>query len=139
MQAGYEYRHFVVKLVRADSPTHSPKARFQESWETLMLGTVSTAIGFAVLLVVLWGMNGKRLEWWHVERAAIRAGVELPVVYLMPNRFCAVAAVVGECLALAGILLGWWRRAATSLVCVLGIVICLLPMILFCAHALMYS
>ncbi len=133
MQTGHEYRHFVVKLVSPDTPTHPPNTRFQESWETLLLGTASTAIGFAVLLVVLWGMRGKRLDWWHVERAAIRAALELPVLYLVPNLQCAVAAVVGDCLGLAGILVGWWRRSATSLVCVLGIVTCLLPMILFCA------
>jgi hypothetical protein len=139
MQTGPEYRNLVAKLVNSDPPDPKAKGRFHESWETMILGTASTAIGFSLLLVVLSGISGKPLGGWHDERPTMRRGVDSPVPFLFPSRLCASAAVAGECLGFAGILIGLLRRATTSLVCVFGTIVCLSPMIVFCAYALVFT
>jgi hypothetical protein len=139
MQTGPEYRNLVAKLVNSHPPNPNAKGRFHESWDTMILGTASTAIGFSLLLVVLSGINGRQLGGWHDERPTMRRGVDSPVPFLFPSRLCAFAAVGGECLGFAGILVGLLRRATTSLVCVVGIVVCLSQMIVFCAYALVFT
>ncbi len=72
------------------------------------------------------GLTDERLAGVNRDNQAIK--------YQAPSRASAIAAVAGECLGLAGILLGRWRKMATSVLCVLGTVICLLDMLVFYVH-----
>jgi hypothetical protein len=134
MQTSQEYRGFVVKLVDANPHKPKPKVRFDESWETLVLGLASSVIGLTMLSVVVMCFMGRRVNGLTDERIAGWNRDNTPIKYPAPNRASAIAAVAGECLGLAGIVLGRWRRMATSVLCVLGTLICLLDMLVFYVH-----
>ena len=93
-----EYRQLSLRigqtnLVRVDRK----KRRFRESLDTLILGSLSTAVGVVVLIALLWGMVGRPVQGWN--EAPIASGTK----YLIPTKDCGIAAVVGEFLGLAGI------------------------------------
>jgi hypothetical protein len=138
VQMDTAYRDLVAKLNKFDSTNSKFKGRFHESWVTMTLGMASTTIGFVLLIVVLSGINGRQLGGWHVERPTMTRGVDSPVPILFPSGLCIVAAVAGEYLGFAGILVGR-RRATTSLVCVVGTIICLSHMIVFCTYVLIFT
>jgi hypothetical protein len=134
MQVSDGYRELVMKLVSAKSEPAGSNVRVHESWETLVLGLVSTAIGVGVLIVALYGMRNIRVEGFNVEKPTARYNGNTPIQFLAPSWQSALAAVAGECVGLIGIVVGRWRRSAISILCVLGTVICLLHMVLFYVH-----
>jgi hypothetical protein len=135
METGHDYRQLIVKLIDANPRTAKPKVRIQESWETLVLGLASTAIGFAALTVVILGMRHREVSGLIDKRPVAwdRYGAATLYSYA-PTWQSALATVAGECLGVVGIMLGRWRRQATSILCVLGTAVCLLHMILFYVH-----
>jgi hypothetical protein len=130
------YRDFVVRLVEANPHTRKPKPRFAESWETRALGLASIVIGSTMLSVVALGLMGVHINGLHDERFARSPRTGLTVKYQVPNRNGALAAVAGECLGVAGIVLSGWRRTRTPLLCLLGTVICLVHIVATLTHAL---
>ena len=134
METGHEYRQLVVKLIDANPRTAKPTVRFQESWETLVLGLASAAIGFAALMVVILGIRHIQVSGLSVVKLAALTRKGDAIHYLAPSWQSALATVAGECLGVAGIIVGRWRRQSTSILCVLGTAVCLLHMIIFYVH-----
>jgi hypothetical protein len=136
MRTDPEYRKLIAKLIAVNPGTVRPKMRFQESWDTLVPGLASMAIGLALLIVVCLGIRGIDVSGFHERKTAgWRGGPSGDFIkYAAPTWQCAIAAVAGECLGLIGLAVGKWRRESISIVCVLGTAVCLLQMILFAVH-----
>jgi hypothetical protein len=137
MQTGHEYRRLVVKLIDANPRTNRPSVRFQETWETLVPGLASIAMGLALLIVACLGMQAVYASQHLVNGSA--QGRSAAASYFAPNWQSVVAAVAGECLGLAGLIAGKWRRETISIVCVLGTAVCFLQMILVCVQVLLLT
>jgi hypothetical protein len=134
MLQGREYRQLVVKMIEANPRTVNPKRRFQESWDTVLFGLTSIVIGVAILITPLRGTWKVYWSGSRAEKSPDSNGGWATTNYFHPNVPSATGAMVGECVGLVGILVGRWRRSATSILCALGIAICLLHIILFYVH-----
>jgi hypothetical protein len=128
MPSDSEYRQLSLKMGQTSPDRVEWKKLFRESLDTLILGSLSTSIGVVVLIAILSGMVGRPVQGWN-EPPIIAGGK-----YLIPTIDCGIAAVVGEFLGVAGILVGQVRRGAISPLSTLGTVICLAHMYLFFIH-----
>jgi hypothetical protein len=129
MPSDREYRRLSLKMGQSSlAREERKKTSFRESLDTLILGSLSTAIGVVVLIALLSGMVGRPVE-----------GNETPIAahtkYLIPTKDCGIAAVIGEFLGLAGMLVAKIRRGAISPLSTLGTVISLIHMYLFFVQA----
>jgi hypothetical protein len=114
-------------LLTMQPPSHpraSRKPRFRESLDTLVLGTLSTSIGVVLLIALAAGIAGRPIPGWN-ERAISSA------YYYVPSKDCAIAALVGDCLGLVGIMLARHRHGTISLLSTLGTAFSLLHIFLF--------
>jgi uncharacterized Tic20 family protein len=119
------YRQFLLETENRIAPQKHAKPRFQESIDTFILGFLACAVGVVVLIVVLFGIAGRPVsDWFKISR------------YPQPSIACAVAAVAGEVLGLAGIALAWIRRRTISLFSTVGSAMCVLNIILFSIYEL---
>jgi hypothetical protein len=131
MPSDSDYRQLSLKMGQTSPDRVEWKRIFRESLDTLILGSLSASIGVVVLIAILSGMVGRPVQGWN--EPPIASGGK----YLIPTIDCGIAAVVGEFLGLAGILVGQVRRGALSPLSMLGTIICLAHMYLFFIHAAM--
>jgi hypothetical protein len=130
MPSDREYRRLSLKMGQSSlAREERKKTSFRESLDTLILGSLSTSIGVVVLIALLSGMVGRPVKGWNETPIAARTQ------YLIPTRDCGIAAVVGEILGLAGMLVAKIRRGAISPLSTLGTVISLIHMYLFFVQA----
>jgi hypothetical protein len=123
MSSESTYRQFLLETEKRIAPQKHAKPRFQESIDTFILGSLSCAVGVVVLIVVLSGIAGRPVrDWYKISR------------YPQPSTTCAVAAVVGELLGVAGIALALFRRRTISPLSTLGTMMCLSHILLFYIH-----
>ena len=125
MPSDSENRQLFLRMGQSNPVPEERKKRFRESLDTLILGSLSTSIGIVVMIALLSGMVGRPVQ--GLNKAPIASGGR----YLIPNSDCGIAAVVGEFLGLAGMLVGQVRRGAISPLSTLGTVICLSHMYIF--------
>jgi hypothetical protein len=126
MLADVEYRQFVLKIGPQRKIEAGRKTRFRESLDTLTLGALSTAIGVVLLIAMAAAIARRPIPGW-TERAMIGSSAS----YYVPSKDCAIAALVGECLGLAGILLAKYHRKAVSSRSTLGTAMCLLHIFMY--------
>jgi hypothetical protein len=124
MPSDSDYRQLSLKMGQTSPDRVGWKKLFRESLDTLILGSLSTSIGVVVLIAILSGMVGRPVQGWTVASGK----------YLIPTIDCGIAAVVGEFLGVAGILVGQVRRGVISPLSTLGTVVCLAHMYLFFIH-----
>jgi hypothetical protein len=124
MSSRNEYRRIVLEIGQAPEARTAPRPPFRESVDTLVLGSLSVSVGVVLLVALLAGFVGIRVEGWN------RSPVATPARYRVPAQVCGIAAVAGQCLGLAGILLARRRRAISPL-STLGTVFCLVHICLF--------
>jgi hypothetical protein len=108
-----------------DDPEADRRPRFRESLDTLLLGALSTSIGLVLLNALAAGIARRPIPGWN-ERA-----ISPSAYYYVPSKDCAIAALVGEVLGLAGIFLATRRHGTTSLLSTLGTALSLLHIFLF--------
>ena len=126
MPSDREYRELSFKMGQASlKRPDGKKARIRESLDTLVLGSLSTSVGVVVMLGLISGMIGRPVEGWN------QAQIASVGKYLVPTLDWGIAAIVGEVLGVAGMLVGYIRRGAISPLSVLGTIICLSQMHLF--------
>jgi hypothetical protein len=119
------YRQFLLESGKKSEPDPTATPRFQESIDTVILGSLSISVGIVVLIVVISGIAGRPIgDWYHTSR------------YPRPSTTCAVAAVVGELLGVAGVALSMFRRRTISRLSAIGIVMCLSHIFLFYIHSI---
>lgn len=118
------YRQFLLETERRTAPRQrNVKSRFEESTATRVLGSLSCAVGIVVLIVVLGSIARRPVrDWLRITR------------YPQPSIACAVAAVVGEVLGVAGVAFAWIRRRTISLLSLVGSAMCVLHVLLFSIH-----
>jgi hypothetical protein len=129
IESSQEYRQLVVKLLEAGQPKRTTKFPFRESVDTIILGLLSTGIGFFALFLVVWAMFGKHVEMFQTVKTASGDGSGVTKTIITPEPVLYFAVVAGYCLGLAGILAARRRRATISILSALGTAICLLSMI----------
>ncbi len=116
-------------LLKTQPARHAGRRRsFRESLGTLILGVLSIAIGVFLLIVLLAGIARRPFPGWSTPAFGSSAS------YYIPSKDCAIAAIAGECLGLAGVLLARYRHGTISLLSVLGTALCLLHISLFFLH-----
>ena len=123
-----DYRQLVVKLSPARGPGVVRRLRFRDSLDTLVLGSLSTAIGIVLLIALASGIARRSIPGWN-ERA-----ISTSANYYIPSKDCAVAALIGEGLGLAGITLARYRHNTISPLSALGTAISLLHVYVFFIH-----
>jgi hypothetical protein len=126
MLADVEYRKFVLKIGPQRKLQAGTKPRFRESLDTLALGALSTSIGVVLLIALAAAIARRPIPGW-TERAMIGSSA----LYYVPSKDCAIAALVGECLGLSGILLAKYHRRVGSSLSTLGTAMCLLHIFLY--------
>jgi hypothetical protein len=119
-----QHRQVVLSQQPSQRPDAGPKARFRESLDTLLLGALSTSIGVVLLIALAAVVAQRPIAGWN-ERAIS------PILYSVPSKDCAIMAVVGAYLGLAGILLAKHRHGTVSVLSIVGTVISLLYVCLF--------
>jgi hypothetical protein len=101
----------------------------RESLDTFVLGSLSTSVGVVVLIALISEIRGHHVGGWFEEPIRSQGG------HVIPSLTCAIAAVAGECLGLAGILLARSRERAISPLATWGTTLCMVHMhILFLQH-----
>jgi hypothetical protein len=123
-----EYRQFVLKMQPSREPRGVRRPRFRESLDTLILGALSTAIGIVLLIALASGVIRRPIPGWN-ERA-----IGTSALYYIPSKDCAIAALVGIGLGMAGLVLARYRHGTISPLSALGVVICSLHVYLFFLH-----
>ena len=123
-----EYRRLVPNLRWPSGTATRRRPRFRESLDTLILGTLSTSIGVVLMTALAWGIAGRPIPGWN-ERA-----ISISASYYIPSKDCAIAALIGESLGVAGIVLAKYRHHTISPVSTAGTILCLLHMSLFFLH-----
>jgi len=125
MRDNDDYRELLLKLCGENRHKKVTASRFRESIETTVLGVLSTFIGLVVLALILPGS----------VRVPVLGPIQSPLANQsldsIPRAVCALTAIVGECLGIAGIILARSRGRLLSPLCLLGIVLCLLHMSYF--------
>jgi hypothetical protein len=133
MPSDSEYRQLSLRMGQSGSVRAERKNRFRESLDTLILGSLSTAIGVVVMIALLSGMVGHPVRGWN------EAPIATPNIQLIPTKDCGIAVVVGYLLGLAGILVGKIRRGAISPLSTLGTVLTMGHIYIFFMHAALMS
>jgi hypothetical protein len=123
-----EYRQLVVRLQPRGDPEAGRRPRLRESLDTLLLGALSTSIGVVLLIALASGVARRPIPGWN-ERA-----ISSSASYYIPSKDCAIAAIVGEGLGVAGILLARYRHGTISLLSTVGTVMSLFHVCLFFLH-----
>jgi hypothetical protein len=124
-----DYRQLVVKLRPPRGTRAVRRPRFKESWDTMILGGLSTAIGVGLLIVLALAVAKWPIAGWN-ERANSIAD------YYVPNGGCAIGALVGACLGLSGTALARHGHGTISPLSIVGTVVSLLHVCLFFAYVL---
>ncbi len=120
-----EYRRNVLGMQPPDHIKTGRTPRWRDSLDTLSLGTLSTSIGLVLLIALASGVARRPIPGWN-ERA-----ISVSASYYIPSKDCAIGAVVGVFLGMAGILLARWRHGTSSPLSILGTVISLGHVYLF--------
>jgi hypothetical protein len=123
-----EYRQLVPNLRLPGHPGARRRSRFRESLDTLILGTLSTSIGVVLMAAFACGVARHPIPGWN-ERA-----ISSSASYYIPSKDCAIAALIGEALGLAGIILARYRHDTISPTSAAGTAICFLHISLFFLH-----
>jgi hypothetical protein len=126
MLADVEYRRFVLRILPQTKLEAGTKPRFRESLDTLALGALSTSIGVVLLIAMAAAIARRPISGW-TERVMIGSSAS----YYVPRKDCAIAALVGECHGLGGILLAKYHRRVASSLSTLGTAMCLLHICLY--------
>ena len=122
-----DYRRLVLNMRPTPDPEPGPRMPFRESLDTLLLGSLSTSIGFVLLIALASGIARRPIPEWN-EKAISSAS------YYIPSRVCAIVAFVGECLGLAGILVARYRHGTISPLSTLGTCMSLIYVYVFFVH-----
>ena len=122
-----EYRRLVLNMRSPRGPRAAHRPRVRESLDTLVLGSLSTSIGVVLLIALVAGIFGYPILQWN-EKAVSAAS------YYIPSKICAIVAIAGEGLGLAGILLARYRHGTISPLSTLGTCMSLLHIYLFFMH-----
>jgi hypothetical protein len=122
------FRQFLLAMGETTAPERDVKPWFRETLDTSILGCLSCSVGIIVLIVVISGIVGKRVEDWHKNKPVLNAK---STPYLEPSDRCAIAVVAGEALGLTGIALAWIRGRTISLLSILGTIMCLIHIFIF--------
>ncbi len=122
-----EYRRLVLNMQSPRRPRADRRRPIRESLDTLVLGSLSTSIGVVLLIVVVAGIVRQPIPEWN-EKAI--SGVS----YFVPSKVCAIVAIAGEGLGLAGILLARYRHGTISPLSILGTCMSLMHVYLFFMH-----
>ena len=120
-----EYRRNALIMRPPDDLGTGPKPRWRDSLDTLLLGTLSTSIGVALLIALVAGVARRPIPGWN-ERA-----ISFSASYDIPSKDCGIGAVVGVFLGMVGVLLARWRHGTSSPLSILGTVISLGHVYLF--------
>ena len=128
MPSNREDRPLLLEKTPPELAQSDRKHRYRESLDTLILGSLSTSIGVVVLIVLFSGIAGRLVAGWNQEALTDRPK------YVVPNKVCGVAAIAGETLGLAGILLARKRHGTISPLSILGTLISIGHIYIFLAH-----
>ncbi len=109
MQQGHDFRRIVFRMAEASQSQKKRSLKVRETFDTMILGTVSTSVGVVILIVGILGWRGAPVPWADL----------------------AVASIVGEVLGVAGLAVGKLRNDSVSPLSAVGTVICLIHMYLF--------
>jgi hypothetical protein len=119
MHADQDYRQLLFKLAVAGQTPRRRLLKFRETLDTAILGTMSTSIGIAALIVVAWCIaTGHKFEG--------RVG-SLPTILAV-----GIVVIVGEGLGVAGLTLGRIRDGIIPPLSAIGTIVCLTY--LFCGQ-----
>jgi hypothetical protein len=121
MEPGQDYRRIFYRLAEASQAQQKRWLKFRETWDTMILGTLSTSVGVVVLIFAFQGAFGIRSGEWH----------ELWPGAPVPSPRLAIASVVGEVLGVAGLALGKIRGDVISPLSAVGTIVCLIQIYLF--------
>lgn len=105
--------------------------RLRETLVTLAFGSLATSIGVVLLVALFAGMLRRPLAGWN-ERAITGAAP-----YYVPSKDCAIAAIAGVFLGVAGCYIAWKRRARFSVLSISGLVLCLAHIFLFFSYVVL--
>jgi uncharacterized Tic20 family protein len=125
------FRQFLLATGRPIAPDVDARPRLREALDTAILGSLSSLVGIVVLIVAIRGIIGKPVPDWHTEKLIYSKTF---INYLEPSPMCAIAAVLGELMGLAGIALAWSRGRTISLLSALGTTLCLSHIFIFFYH-----
>ncbi len=114
-----DYRQNVLSMRPPDDHGTGRKPRWQDSLNTLLLGTLSTSIGFVLLIALASGIARRPIPGWSEPAISFSAS------YYIPSKDCGIGSVVGVFLGMAGILLARWRHGTSSPLSILGTVLSL--------------
>ncbi len=109
-----EYRRLVPNLRPPGEPRPRRRPRSRESLDALILGTLSMSIGVVLMIALVAGVVRRPFRGW--SELVIRSKVS----YYIPSKDCALMALVGVYLGLAGILLVRRRHGTLSPLSVAG-------------------
>jgi hypothetical protein len=125
MTADNEYRDLVLKLGRGHHRETAPANRFRESIDTMILGSLSIAIGLVIAALLLWRIAPRApgQRWFESLYANQTLGTNTLLA-------CALTAVVGEWLGIAGAILAKSRGWLFLSLCLLGSVLCVVATVL---------
>jgi hypothetical protein len=125
MRRDIRYLRLVLAIRPPDHPGAGRRTRFRESMDTLLLGVPSSSIGVVLLIALAAGIAGRPIPGWNVKAIGSSAS------YHVPSQDCAIGALVGDCLGLAGILLARFRHRTISLLPILGTALSVLHILRF--------
>ncbi len=127
----WDRRQLVLPSGSSDPRAGERAPRLRETLITLTLGSLATSIGVVLLVALFAGMLRRPLADWN-ERAITGAAP-----YYVPSKDCAIAAIAGVFLGVAGCHVAWRRRARFSLLSLSGVVLCLVHIFLFFSYVIL--
>jgi hypothetical protein len=128
MSTPIEDRPLMLETRPRRGPGSGQRPRFRESLDTLILGVLSASIGTVLLIALFSGVVRPPIPGRN-ERA-----ISASALYYNPSKDCAILALIGEGLGLAGLLLARYRHGTISPLSALGTALCLLHIDLFFLH-----
>ena len=122
-----DYRRLVLAMRPTPDRETGRRLPIRESLDTLVLGSLSTSIGLVLLIALFAGIAQRPIPEWN-EKAISSAS------YYIPSKVCAIVAIAGECLGLAGVLVARYRHRTISPLSTLGTGLSLIHVYLFFLH-----